>query len=265
MAPNFRTRWHYRLPFAGRNTSESELRNLWRSAVKTRETSALHHIEPTRDFPPDSWFDSLALQTQVVKKKSAPNWSHGKILYATLSARLADLEIRGPVWVLETGTARGFSAICMARAVADSGHSGHVISIDALPVNKEIYWNSISDFEGKFTRRRLLSEWPNELELIVFLQGRLPGVLDSVDMGRIHFAFLDSQHSESAVWQEFRFVSERQDVGDVIVFDDVTPRSFPGVVSALKKIESLKSYKVEYLGSDSRGYAIAKKIVGRGI
>lgn len=57
---------------------------------------------------------------------------------------------------------------------------------------------------------------------------------------------------------EYTFVRERQAAGDVIVFDDVTPGPFDGVVEALDAIGREGVYHVEWLHvSDRRGYAIA--------
>ena len=55
--------------------------------------------------------------------------------------------------IVETGTARGFSAICMSKALNDSKNiKGEIHTIDLLPVNKAMYWNIIDDNEKKKTR-----------------------------------------------------------------------------------------------------------------
>jgi len=71
---------------------------------------------------------------------------------------------------------------------------------------------------------------------------------------------LDAGHNEHAVLDEYRYVSSRQRVGDLIFFDDVTPGSFDGVAEAVRDIESEGAYGVSYFrASDHRGYAVAVK------
>ena len=73
------------------------------------------------------WLDNLALSTQVVIKKSKLNYQHGKILYATLRNFIEKYKYQN-LTVFETGTSRGFSSICMSKAINDSHISGKIIS-----------------------------------------------------------------------------------------------------------------------------------------
>jgi hypothetical protein len=80
-------------------------------------------------------------------------------------------------------------------------------------------------------------------------------------MDRIHFAFLDAQHVKRAVLNEFATVASRQRRGDMIVFDDVTPQAYPGVVAAVNEIEAEGAYRVERLTiSSQRAYAWGTRI-----
>jgi predicted O-methyltransferase YrrM len=67
-----------------------------------------------------------------VKKRSKLGYAHGRLLYSVLRKYIAD---NSPAYVnvLETGTARGFSALCMAKAIADSGVTGHVVTNRPAP------------------------------------------------------------------------------------------------------------------------------------
>lgn len=236
---------------------------------------ALHHDAVKRSFPKtkkieketgfavdDDWINNLALHTQVVRKKSELNWQHGRILYSLLRSRLEKEPLKENGWqVFETGTARGFSAICMAKAMIDSNNQGVVVTVDALPHNVPRYWNCIDDLEGQKSRRQLLAPWPSELSRVIFFQALSPQHLDRIGLDRIHFAFLDAQHTFESVMEEFDFVKQRQTVGDLIVFDDVTPGVFDGVVEAMKAIKNCGLYEVEEIGDrEARGYAIARRL-----
>lgn len=223
----------------------------------------IDEYEKAKGFSLDrQWLDKLALHTQVVIKKSRLNWQHGRLLYATLRAYLRDRVCDGqePVTIFETGTARGFSAVCMAKAMLDAQDIGTIVTLDILPHNTPIYWNCVDDHDGKKTRQGLLSPWPNELAQCVFIQGWTRQQLQRTGLSRVHFAFLDASHTKEDVLAEYAYVRERQKLGDMIVFDDVTPGLFDGVVTAVKEIDNEGYYQVEYLtASSERGYAICKR------
>ncbi len=74
-----------------------------------------------------SELENLALHTQVVIKKSAINYQHGRLLYSVLRKYIAEQGSTN-LTVLETGTARGFSSICMAMAMKDANVEGKIIT-----------------------------------------------------------------------------------------------------------------------------------------
>ena len=41
--------------------------------------------------------------------------------------------------IVETGTARGFSSICMAKALSDSEFEGSIFTLDVLPHFKKMF------------------------------------------------------------------------------------------------------------------------------
>ena len=122
------------------------------------------------------FFENLALHTQVCKKKSKLNYQHGRILYSYLrnfiKVNYKKQNIK-TINTFETGTARGFSAICMSKAIQDSEVNGNIITIDILPHNKKMYWNCIDDIEGKKTRQELLMPWSEQLDCITFFRVKL--------------------------------------------------------------------------------------------
>ena len=75
----------------------------------------------------------------------------------------------GNINILETGTSKGFSS-CMAKALRDQNKIGSIHTIDILPKDKKIYWNNISDFEGKKLERNY-SETSDLVNQFIFLWG----------------------------------------------------------------------------------------------
>jgi predicted O-methyltransferase YrrM len=208
-----------------------------------------------------TWLHDLALHTQVVVKKSPLCYAHGRLLYSALSRYLATIPKSEGITILETGTARGFSSLCMARALEDSDRIGKVITCDVLPHRTAMYWNCIDDWERKKTREELLRPWGSLADkYIFFMQGDTQVILPRLNMGRVHFAFLDGAHSKADVLFEFGQVTGYQKAGDVIVFDDYTPSQFPGVVAAIEEVCDKYGYDCEKTFAHSgRGYAVAIK------
>src|SRR5262245_57035761 len=55
-------------------------------------------------------------------KAHAPNWQHGRLVYAAARARLSTYT-GGSALLVDIGTAKGFSALCLAWALVDSGQA----------------------------------------------------------------------------------------------------------------------------------------------
>ena len=206
------------------------------------------------------WFDQLALHTQVVIKKSKINYYHGKLLYSYLSKYLINNQ-ESNINILETGTARGYSSICMSKALIESDRKGRIFTIDILPNDKKMYWNCIDDHTSRKTRIELLNNWKEELVNINFVTGSTKKSLNKIKLDRIHFAFLDAAHTYEDVMYEFNYVSKLQKKSDIIFFDDVTPNLFDGVTKAINHIKEKKEYNFKLIkATEERGYAIGTKI-----
>ena len=237
---------------------------LFNNAIKS-ENILIEEFENVYGFKVEKeWFNNLALHTQTCIKKKDLNFSHGRLLYTVLSKYLqtVDSSYNNSINILETGTARGFSAICMSRALIDNKKFGHLITIDCISHNEKMIWNCIDDLEGPKTRYELLKPWKEEISNITFLQGWTETTIYKIGKDRINFAFLDAQHTKKNVMLEFKFISKRQKKGDIVFFDDVTPGFFDGVCEAVDEIEKNYPYSVERLKfSKERSYALAKRLI----
>jgi len=247
-------------PFGDRpHATREEYLQLFEAARRNR-SDKIAEIEERVGYAVESdWLDELALHTQIVKKKSELCYDHGRLPYSLLRERIRTLDA-GVVSVIETGTARGFSAICMSRAIQDSGVEGRIVSLDVLSHRRRQIWNCIDDLDGPKSRAEILEPWRSLSSRVVFLQSDTSYALPRVSLGRIHFAFLDAQHTRSSVLFEFDVVASQQGPGDSVVFDDVTRSDFPGVVAAVEEIEASRPYRVDYVEvSPRRGYAWATR------
>ena len=207
------------------------------------------------------WLHDLALHTQVVVKKSPLCYAHGRILYSALSKYLFANPLSSKINIVETGTARGFSSLCMAWALHNMGRPGSIMTFDVLPHRVPMYWNCIDDLKGKKSREVLLAPWAELVrEYLVFVQGDTRMMLSRVSLGRVHFAFLDGAHTHADVSFEFRQIALHQCPGDIVVFDDYTPGQYPDLVTAVDEICNHYNYLPEKLFAHfGRGYVVAVK------
>ncbi len=209
------------------------------------------------------WLNKLALHTQVTLKKSEINYEHGKILYSALCNYLNNRKNKTiDCIILETGSAKGFSSICMSKALIDCNQSGEIFTIDLIPHKSKRYWNVIDDFEGKKTREDLLKNWKFELENVKFITGNINSTLKEIDLKYINFAFIDSIHTSSQILKEFKYISNRQGIGDLIILDDIdTNYNRHNEPNFKYLLDNYPNYKFEFIESFfPRCYAVAKKI-----
>lgn len=245
---------------------------LW-DETKSQQYKEIDDFENEKKIAIDkNWLDDLALHTQIVIKDSNLCYQHGRVLYTALRDYMTFvkkqwndsqvLDNARMVTILETGTARGFSATVMAKALNDEETCGKIITLDLLPHNVKMYWNCIDDNDGIKTRQELLAPWKNLIDpYIIFMENDSRIGISRTAMGRINFAFLDGAHTYDDIIIEFNMVQQQQEQGDVIVFDDYNPGLFPGIVKGVDVgCEKWGYSKVVIKSRDDRAYVIAKKI-----
>jgi prepilin-type processing-associated H-X9-DG protein len=212
----------------------------------------------------EHWFHNLALHTQVVIKTSELCYQHGRILYSALSKYISDRKEDNSVQnitIWETGTARGFSSLCMAKALADTNSYGTIITFDVLPQSVPFFWNCIDDNEKPKSRCELLEPWGELVEkYLVFVQGDTRIEMPKIHSNRVNFAFLDGAHTYKDVMIEFSQIARRQRPGDMIIYDDYNPDQYPELVRAIDEICNGGDYKGYLLRANAdRGYMLATK------
>ncbi len=263
--------WHD-FPF-GREVKASKetYLKLWEEA-KSQNYPEIDAFEQEKGFAVDSdWYHDLALHTQIVIKDSNLCYQHGRVLYTALRDYISGVKAswsadslpagQQMITILETGTARGFSATVMARALFDDDVCGKIITFDLLPHGKKMYWNCIDDHEGTKTRAELLLPWSDLVNpYIIFIEHDSRIGIKRTAMGRVNFAFLDGAHTYDDIMIEFDMVRQLQEKGDVIVFDDYNQSLFPGIVKGVDAGCDKWGYSKKILQSrDDRAYLIATK------
>lgn len=257
-------RWHDQ-PIAEKPLADrDEYHRLWQRA-KNKSHEEIDALEKALGDKIDAdWLHDLALHTQVTIKSSDICYQHGRVLYSVLRdyiRRYTTKNGTADLNIFETGTARGFSSTCMAKALVDHDCGGRIVTFDLLPHDVALYWNCIDDLDGKKSRRALLSPWNDIINnRVVYVEGDTRLTLANVKLGRIHFAFLDGGHTYEHVLREAKIIAPQQRTGDVIVFDDYSSDSFSGLVRAVDTFCKDADYDGQTVrASAARGFMIARK------
>ena len=141
--------YRYHFGFTNRKKIEDyiKIHNL----SKNKKYINIDKLEEKYQFKIDrTFFENLAFNTQVVIKKNEINYQHGRVLYTYLSDYITRNETSNINFnIVETGTARGFSSICMSRALLDLNKNGKIFTIDILPHDIKMIWNCPKDLQQK--------------------------------------------------------------------------------------------------------------------
>jgi len=208
--------------------------------------------------------DNIGLILQIVVKHSKPMYLHGYVISSALHNFLKN---QNNITILETGTARGFSSIIMANVLQYNNSNGIIHTIDYIEHDKPIFDNTIIAAQKKraVSRIECTEKWKDvSNKFIKFHTGDSLKLLNSFELDRIHFAFLDGSHLYKDIAFELEWVKKRQQSGDVIICDDYTLSQYPEICKAVNNFLDEKLYysKIFYGndGTKKRGYVYMKKL-----
>lgn len=193
--------------------------------------------------------DAAARVLACPVKANAPNWQHGRVLYAA-ARKFFEEGIRGHMVALDIGTAKGFSALCLKWAMDDASRYGKVVSVDVIPPESTQSRNTVAELDGPVTLREILTPFP-ESEVIEFYHSTGISWLEQ-SLERVHVAFIDGKHAGHVVRREGLLLAAHQQTGDLAIFDDV---HIPDV--SVAQVSLHHEYHFEYLDVlPRRKYAI---------
>lgn len=202
--------------------------------------------------------DDIALKLQICIKNSKPMYLHGYVITSALYKYLNDNNYDN-ITILETGTARGFSSICMAKILEKLNKTGNIYTIDC--VNKFNNCLKSAELRREITINECVEEWKGLVDKYInFINGDSNKELITLDkkIDRINFAFLDGAHYYKDLKNELEFTQSKQQVGDIIVCDDYTKSQYPEICKAVDEFLNTYNYESKIFygndGTKKRGY-----------
>ena len=130
-------------------------------------------------------------------------------------------------YILDIGTARGFSAITMARALLDANLDGMVYSVDVIDHRSKLIWHGGKhDPEDplantSINRSEVWSCWfEEEASCVTPLHGQSHEILENWSIGPIDIAFIDGEHTYNAVKRDLSLLEGLMTPTGVVVLDD---------------------------------------------
>ena len=188
---------------------------------RTSSVTPLHEKIDRVDCPecPQKWYREAR---RVLR--GGDGGEHGLLLYKLIrSITMRD----GPVVALDVGTARGFSAMSLARAILDADVEGCVYTVDVFDHNEPREWHiskqQDDELEGAppMSRSQIWRSWFLEESTVVTpITGRSLDVLGAWEHGPIDVAFLDGSHAYEDVKGELALLDEKMSKEGAIVLDD---------------------------------------------
>ena len=157
----------------------------------------------------ESWYEDA-----VRVLRGGDGGEHGLLLYKLVYC----LDHERPTTILDIGTARGFSAITMARALLDAKLDGIVRTVDVMDHRSKFYWH-VGKQDPKdplanisISRCEVWSRWFEEEECRVTpLLGQSHQILENWSHGPIDVAFIDGEHTYDAVRRDLSLVGTPRD------------------------------------------------------
>lgn len=197
--------------------------------------------------------EGLACVLSCPFKAAKPNWQHGRVIFAVTREYTARTAASVDAFnLLDIGTAKGFSAMCLSAGVVNWAPAW-VTSVDVMPPHERVRRNTVAEVDGLKTLDEILAPWP-EAKQIAFIQSTGIDWL-AKHPERIHVAFVDGKHSGEVVRKEGGMLADRQERGDVVIFDDVHIPEVGQAVESLKRQYELE--KIQVL--PKRAYAIGRR------
>jgi hypothetical protein len=218
-------------------------------AERKREYPVIEQFEARMGYALDrTMLEDFARVLACPVKKNPPCWQHGRVIYS--AARNYSETRQGPIVGLDIGTAKGFSALCVWFGIHDAGRVTDVTSVDVIDPCARISRNTVAEVNGLKTLEETLEPWPEAARIDFRCAPGIDWLL--ANDKRVHVAFVDGKHTGTVVAREGWLLSQRQESGDLCIFDDLHLPDIAKAVNGLREYYAIE--RIDVL--PNRAYAV---------
>jgi predicted O-methyltransferase YrrM len=220
------------------NNKKKDFINSYESKVK-KYKSQFPEIYKNLDLKK---FKRISVYTGITLPEPDGDFNFGALLHYILKNYLSDK--KEEINILEIGTARGFSSLCMALALDGYKYPSKILTLDVISNDTDFFQKTFLG-NKKISRKKILDKLPEKLvNKIIFLQGDSLSDLKKLYIKNINFCYLDAEHNRKYLKNEINFVKKFQKSGDIIVFDDYDYKNFPEVYEVVNEFIKNEPYEV---------------------
>lgn len=156
------------------------------------------------------------------------NFNHGVILYTLLNDYIK--ENNNNFEILEIGSARGYTSLCMSQAIINNKDKSKILSLDVISNDSKFFQKTYIG-NKKVSRSDILKNFSHELlKNIIFIQADTYSDLEKIAFQNLKFAFIDGEHNFKYLSKELEYCDRFLLKDGMIVVDDYNKEEFNEVI-----------------------------------
>jgi hypothetical protein len=213
------------------------------------------------ELPPYEEFIKIADMTALHESEKNQfiqlNYERGPLLYGLISKFK-------PTNILEIGTARGYSTLCMAWAMSDNNIPGKIFTIDpkSTKLDSRNLLDDHSSLGARYENISVREIWKeisgkNWLDKIIVLNGYSGEIMSKNNHPKFDFGYIDGAHFYDAVKHDFYAFLKSSNSNFGILLDDYIDRKYYGVKKLVDE-EISKTFDTTIIETDRQGHLLKK-------